>query len=91
MTEPIPLEREPVDDATRRARHDAHRAFDQLWESGAMTRRQAYRWLQVTLGLSDDEAHIARLDVAQCAELTAAAKRITYDAVTKATQQRRSA
>ncbi len=30
----------------RRQRVMAHAAFNRLWESGLMTRKQAYRWLQ---------------------------------------------
>ena len=31
----------------RRKRIDAHRAFDRLWKSGLMTKKQAFLWLQV--------------------------------------------
>lgn len=65
----------PADKATRRARQQAHTAFDGLWRgSGAMSRAQAYTWLQGVLGLSPEECHIARLDREACARVVQAYK-----------------
>ena len=44
----------------RRKRMEAHSALNQLIGSGIMTRKQAYRWLQLQLGLPESEAHIAK-------------------------------
>lgn len=41
----------------RRKRIAAHAAFNRLWQRGLMTKRAAYRWLQVQLGLPPEEAH----------------------------------
>lgn len=59
----------PSDQATRDARKRAHVAFDPLWESGTMSRWDAYRWFRVVLGLSAEAAHIGRLNVDQCVAL----------------------
>lgn len=44
----------------------AHAAFNRLWQSGLMTKRAAYRWLQVQLGLLAEEAHIANFSEWRC-------------------------
>jgi hypothetical protein len=35
----------PADRETRRQRALAHQAFDWMWRSGTMTRKEAYQWL----------------------------------------------
>ena len=50
----------------RRKRIAAHAAFNRLWQSGLMTKRAAYRWLQVQLGLPPEEAHIANFSEWRC-------------------------
>ncbi len=50
----------------RRKRIEAHAAFNCLWQSGLMTKRAAYRWLQVQLGLPSEEAHIANFSEWRC-------------------------
>lgn len=59
----------PATKATRRARKDAHDAFDRLWRgSGAsMGRAQAYAWLSREMGI--DPIHIGDLDAQQCARV----------------------
>ncbi len=59
----------PADAATKRARIEAHAAFDARWKAGTMSRRAAYRWLADQLGLTRKECHIARFDAAQCARV----------------------
>jgi zinc-finger-containing domain len=44
----------------------AHEAFDPLWESGAMTRHEAYAKLARLMGLEEKDAHIGMFDVQQC-------------------------
>ncbi len=57
----------PGDKATKAARIRAHDAFDTLWkDNGPMKRGQAYRWMQKTLDLTPDEAHIGRFDIPMC-------------------------
>ena len=50
----------------RRAKQRAHAAFDPIWQSRTMGRKQAYAWLAKQLCLTADEAHIGEFDVAQC-------------------------
>jgi len=55
--------------ALRRARRDAHAAFDPLWREGRTTRGGAYRWMRRALGLRKHEAHIALFSESQCRAL----------------------
>lgn len=50
----------------RRMRIEAHSALDGLVTNGLMTRKQAYRWLQLQLGLPESEAHIAKFTELRC-------------------------
>lgn len=64
----------PANAATRRARVEAHAAFDRLWqrepgERRLMSRKQAYRWLQETMQLLECDAHIGQFTIAQCDRL----------------------
>lgn len=65
----------PADAGTRRARAEAHDAFDRLWQHGAMTRSQAYSWLARTLGVGKDEAHIGMLGRDECLAVGEAVRR----------------
>lgn len=49
-----------ADPALRRKRRQAHNALDRLWKQGLMIRKEAYRWLQVQMGLPESDAHIGR-------------------------------
>lgn len=53
----------------RRKRRQAHIALNQLWERGLMTRKEAYRWLQVQLGLPESEAHIGHFSAYRCEQV----------------------
>lgn len=59
----------PAGPETKKARSRAHDVFDPIWQSGRMTRRQAYLWLQQAMGMTRDEAHIGLFDMAQCERL----------------------
>ncbi|MGO5116366.1 zinc-finger-containing protein [Candidatus Avoscillospira sp. LCP25S3_F1] len=50
----------------RRQRQEAHTVFNQLWNRGLMTKRQAYLWLQARLDLPECEAHIAKFSEVRC-------------------------
>lgn len=50
----------------REIRKQAHRIFDSLWQSGGMTRRQAYKLLGEKMGLSEKLAHIGNMNIQQC-------------------------
>lgn len=55
----------------RHKRIEAHRAFNWFWESGLMSKSQAYKWMQAKLGLSEEDAHIAKFGEYRCAQLIA--------------------
>lgn len=50
----------------------AHAAFDPLWRSGLLTRREAYAWASQALSIPPEETHIGMFDVEQCKRLIAA-------------------
>ena len=58
-----------ADQPLRQKRRQAHIALSQLWERGLMTRKEAYRWLQVQLGLPESEAHIGRFSAYRCEQV----------------------
>jgi hypothetical protein len=55
----------PCGPATRRARSAAHAAFDPLWKSRKMTRREAYKWLAKATGIDPGKCHIGMMTVEQ--------------------------
>jgi len=65
----------PADAETRRARMDAHRAFDRIWKSvpagkgRSRARREAYRWLAGQLGIETDACHIGMFDLGTCKQV----------------------
>ncbi len=62
----------PANRETKAARGRAHAAFDPLWNSGSMTRREAYKWLAERLGT--DEAHMGEMDVETCERVVEACR-----------------
>lgn len=61
----------PANKVLRAARRACHEAFDPLWQSGEMTRSDAYRWLSDAMGLPRSKAHIGMLDLLGCKNLLA--------------------
>ncbi len=55
----------------RHKRMEAHKAFNWMWDSGLMSKRQAYRWMQAKLGLPEEQAHIAKFGEYMCDQLIA--------------------
>lgn len=53
----------------RRKRIEAHKAFNRLWETELMSKKQAYRWLQAKLGLPEQDAHIGRFSLFRCEQV----------------------
>jgi len=47
----------------------AHDAFDQLWKSGLMSRKEAYVWLRTAMDPSKADCHIRRFDTEQCKQV----------------------
>ena len=58
-----------ADQALRRKRRQAHCAMNRLWKSGCMSKKEAYRYLQVQLGLPESEAHIGRFSEYRCEQV----------------------
>ena len=58
-----------ADSELRNKRIRAHHAFDQLWKSGRMTKKEAYRWLQMQFGLPREHAHIGMFGDYMCERL----------------------
>ena len=56
----------PADFETRQCRLKAHAAFDELWQSGRVKRRDMYRRLSEFMDLPGKETHIGMFDAAQC-------------------------
>jgi hypothetical protein len=50
----------------RKAKQAAHAAFDPMWTSGDMPRRDAYSWLADALGLDREDTHIGLFDLTMC-------------------------
>lgn len=63
-----------ADKALRKKRHDAHVALDSLWKNGIMSRKEAYRLLQLSMGLPAEDAHIAKFSAARCRSKSGIAK-----------------
>ena len=55
-----------ADKALRRLKSRAHAAFDPIWRSGQMSRKEAYKWLAAQLGIKIDRCHIGFFNEAQC-------------------------
>lgn len=54
-----------ADKATRQMRAAAHRHFDPLWKSQAMTRTEAYKMLAKHLSIPLEQCHISQLNIEQ--------------------------
>lgn len=61
----VPLGR-LADADLRKAKSAAHAAFDPIWKSGEMHRRNAYDWLSKKLGIKFKDCHIGMFDIATC-------------------------
>lgn len=64
-----------ADAPTREARKRAKDAFNPLWRTRLMTRREAYAWLAKMLGINVDECHIGWFDEATCKRVVEVVKR----------------
>lgn len=62
----------PATKEVKEARIRAHAEFDKLWNTGTMKRKEAYKWMQMALGLSKEQAHIGSFDLATCNRLVEA-------------------
>lgn len=69
-----------ADDALRKAKREAHKYFDNLWQRKLIKRRKergpeykkfyargsGYKWLATQMGLESKDCHIGMFDVEQC-------------------------
>ena len=69
----------PANYSTRQARMQAHEIFDQLWKSGMLTRKDAYKKLSLFLGIPRKETHIAEFNWEQCQKTLQFANEILED------------
>ena len=53
----------------RKKRREAHKVFQQLIDRGFMSRSEAYRWLQLQMGLPQEDAHIAKFSEWRCEQV----------------------
>lgn len=65
-----------ANEATRKARKDAHAWFDQLWQDPIhkLTRKEAYKWLASVVDVDIEDCHIGQFNVEQCLKVCEAAK-----------------
>lgn len=60
----------------RKAKQAAHAAFDPLWKSGRMSRKEAYIWLAGAIGVSHANCHIGMFDIDACKAVKAAVEQL---------------
>ena len=66
--------------ALRKAKMRAHAAFDPLWKTRQMGRRNAYALLARKLGIPVEQAHIGEFDEAMCARVVEVCKTLNVRA-----------
>lgn len=55
-----------ADAATRKARNYSKKPFEEIWQSGIMTRTEAYRWLAKEMGKTTAECHFGLFTKEEC-------------------------
>lgn len=60
----------------RRLRYEAHKKFDQIWQTGIMSKDDAYRWLAESLSLKFKHAHIGKFAEYHCRQTIALADKV---------------
>jgi len=71
----------PAGKATKRARMDAHAAFDPIWKGKQMGRSDAYRWLAAALGIEPRDCHISHMNADLARRAAAVCKARTASSV----------
>lgn len=67
---------ELADRELRNLRREAHYYFDQLYQTGIMTRDEAYRWLADQISAPMSEAHFGHMGVYYCKEVIKSSKEL---------------
>lgn len=68
------------------ARKAAHAAFDPIWKERDISRRQAYSWLAIELGIDREDCHISWFDKETCEQVVKLAR--NYDEIEAEKAQR---
>ena len=63
----------------RNRRIRAHKAFDQIWRTGIMTRPNAYRWMMEKMQLTQAQAHIGMFSEYRCDQLIELCNKVLHD------------
>lgn len=73
----------PANAKLRKLRNEAHKAFDKLWQSGLLTRTQAYSDLANYMELHIDATHIGMFEANQCLDTISFSNRHFKDLLSK--------
>ena len=57
------------DKKTRSMRNACHKKFDRIWKNNEMSRTNAYKWLASVMKLTEEDAHIGKMNFEQCIQL----------------------
>ena len=68
-----------VDKHVHRARRTAHEEFDPLWETGLLSRSQAYKLLAEQLQVASSQCHMSELPLHLLQEVPRAVRRIRFN------------
>lgn len=55
-----------ADAETRQARNNCKKPFEKIWQSGMMSRTEAYRWLADKMGKTTAECHFGLFNKREC-------------------------
>lgn len=58
-----------ADAKLKKERMAAHKAFDDIYKTGKMTRGESYAWLSEKLGIASKECHIGMFNAEQCKQV----------------------
>jgi hypothetical protein len=72
-----------ADEATREARKHCKEPFEALYQTGKMTRDQAYQALADKLGIPKEECHFAWFDAQRCEQAAQAAREVFFESMTR--------
>lgn len=68
-----------ANESLREAKKEAHKYFNLIFETGAMTRTESYDWLCGMLQIRRDETHIGMFDEELCRQTIVASKQFLND------------
>lgn len=68
-----------ADQPLRKAKIEAHKYFNHIFETGSLTRKESYDWLSGIMGLPKHETHIGFFDIQQCKDVVLYSKQFLND------------